>query len=221
MLLRCADDVGGVALECEPGGQDHESELMRERLIDLMSPRKGHFKLESGHHGELWLDLDSLFLRPGEVVPFVAELARRLSLHDVEAVCGPLEGGAFLAQEIARELDVEFYYSVRSGPAPADALYAVEYRVPGALRGQARGRRFAVVDDAVNAGSAVRGTAADLQACGAEPVAIGALLVLGSAAASFAAERNVPLERITALPNALWAPSECPLCASLEPLENG
>ncbi len=70
-----------------------------------------------------------------------------------------------------------------------------------------------------NAGSAVRGTFADLKACGAEPVAIGALLVLGSPASSFAADMNIVLESIASLPNALWEPSECPLCASGVPLE--
>jgi orotate phosphoribosyltransferase len=188
-------------------------------LLDLMQPRKGHFKLESGYHGELWLDLDSLFLRPRRLEPFVLELARRLSAHGVDAVCGPLEGGAFLAQVIARELDLEFLYSARSGPPRSEGLYTVEYRLPAALRGAARGRRVAVVDDVVSAGSAVRGTIADLRARGAEPVVAGALLVLSSPA-SGTASLDLPLERVEALRSAMWAPSECPMCAALEPLEN-
>ncbi len=192
---------------------------MRARLINLLNARKGHFRLESGHHGELWLDLDSLFLRPGQIGPFAAELARLLSAHDIEAVCGPLAGGAFLAWMIASELDVEFYYSERSAHPRTSGLYPVAYRLPGALRDKAGGKRFAIVDDVVNAGSAVRGTFTDLRACGAEPMAIGALLVLGSPASSFTTGRNMALERIAWLPNALWTPSECPLCASLTPLE--
>ena len=42
-----------------------------------------------------------------------------------------------------------------------------------------------LIDDAVSAGSAVRGTHADLLACGARPVALGALFVFGDAAARF------------------------------------
>ena len=41
------------------------------------------------------------------------------------------------------------------------------------------GRRVAVVDDVIIAGSAVRGVLVELGACGATPVAIGALAVLG------------------------------------------
>ena len=189
-------------------------------LLDLMRPRKGHFKLESGYHGELWLDLDSLFLRPRRLEPFVVELARRLSAHGVDAVCGPLEGGAFLAQMIASELDREFFYSARSGPPRSEGLYTVGYRLPAMLRGAARGRRFAVVDDVVSAGSAVRGTIADLRACGAEPVIAGALLVLASSPAPGPARLDLPLERVEVLRSAMWAPSECPRCAALEPLEN-
>jgi len=81
------------------------------------------------------------------------------------------------------------------------------------LRPKLLGQRIAVVDDVINAGSAVRATLADLDACGAVPVALGALLVLGSAAATFAAGRSLPLVSLATMPNALWAPEECPLCA--------
>lgn len=152
-------------------------ELMQEELISLMAARKGHFRLESGHHGNLWLDLDPLFLRPGRLRRFVVALAGRLAAHSVEAVCGPLVGGAFLAQRVASELDVEFYYAERIAPPSGDALYSVEYRIPNALRPRVHGKAIAILDDVINAGSAVRGTWTDLQACGARPVAIGALLV--------------------------------------------
>jgi orotate phosphoribosyltransferase len=46
-----------------------------------------------------------------------------------------------------------------------------------------------------------------------------ALLTLGTAAADFADRENLALERLAALPNTLWAPSECPMCAAGTPLE--
>ncbi len=193
---------------------------MQAELLNLIAARNGHFRLESGHHGSLWLDLDPLFVRPGRLRRFVAALADRLARHGVEAVCGPLTGGAFLAQSVAAALDVEFYYTERVVPAQRDALYAVTYRLPGGLRERVRGKSVAVVDDVVNAGSALRGTVAELRACGARPAAAGALLVLGSAAASWCAGQGLPLETIAALPNEIWAPAECPLCAAGEPLED-
>jgi len=193
---------------------------MQSELLTLIAARNGHFRLESGHHGSLWLDLDPLFLRPGRLRRFVAGLADKLAAHSVEAVCGPLTGGAFLAQSVAAALDVEFYYTQRVALSPRDALYAVQYRMPGGLRERVRGKAVAIVDDVINAGSAVRRTLAELRACGATPVAVGTLLVLGSAAASLCAEQAIPLEYLAALPNEVWAPAECPLCAAGVPLED-
>ena len=94
-----------------------------------------------------------------------------------------------------------------------------EYRVPAALRERTHGRAVAVVDDVINAGSATRATLRDLRQCGAGVVTISALLTLGSAAAALADAEGVALEALANLPNTLWAPAECPLCAAGTPLD--
>jgi orotate phosphoribosyltransferase len=190
-----------------------------EDFLSTLAPRKGHFRLESGHHGDLWLEIPRLYLRPARLRRAAAELARRLATHGVEAVCGPLIEGALLAQMVAEELDVEFYFAEQVARPKGDGLYPVGYRIPEALRPGARDKGIAVVDDVINAGSAVRGAFADLRACGARPLAIGALLVLGQPASALAASEGVPLESLSYLPNTLWEPSACPLCASGTPLE--
>jgi orotate phosphoribosyltransferase len=86
---------------------------MEEQILRLLSARHGHFLQESGHHGNLWLDLDALFLRPARLWPFTRDLARRLAAHRVEAVVGPLVGGAFVAEMVAAELDVRFAFAER------------------------------------------------------------------------------------------------------------
>jgi orotate phosphoribosyltransferase len=188
-------------------------------LIETLAARRGHFQLESGHHGELWLDLDALFARPARLAPFVAELAERLSGSGAEVVCGPLVGGAFVAQAVAERLGIEASWTERVAAPSGAGLYAARYRVPDALRGRVRGRSVAVVDDVVNAGSATRATIADLRACDARPVALGALLVLGEGAARLAGAEGLALASVAALENAIWAPAECPLCAAGVALE--
>src|SRR5207247_2432160 len=88
----------------------------------------------------------------------------------------------------------------------------------------ARGRRRVVPGPISSStgrpGSAVRATYADVQGHGAEPVVIGALLVMGSAASPYFAERGVSIEAVTRVPFDLWVPAECPLCASGEALED-
>jgi orotate phosphoribosyltransferase len=192
---------------------------MQDELMRLLAARRGHFDLESGHHGDLWLDLELLFLRPRAIQPFAQELARRLSAHTIDAVCGPLVEGAFVAQIVAAELDVELSYAEPIRDPNRSGLYPVEYRLPRALRQTVRGKSVAIVNDVINAGSAVGGTFRDLEACGARPVAIGTLLVLGSWTARFATDKGIPLECLTTLPNTIWAPSTCPLCAEGRPLD--
>jgi orotate phosphoribosyltransferase len=186
-------------------------------LLTLAGSRTGHFRLESGHHSEQWLDLDALFARPAALRPLVAELARRVTTHRIDLVCGPLNGGAFLAELIALELGVEFVFAERL-VSQRTGLFAVDYRIPPALRSALQGKRVAVVDDAISMGSAVRATIADLEAGRANPVVVGALLVMGPAGPEFAAARGLPLECLADLPLRTWLPSECPLCASGSPV---
>ena len=175
--------------------------------------------MESGHHGDLWLDLDLLLLRPRRLEPFVQALGEQLSRYSIEGVCGPLIGGAFLAQGVASELDVEFTYAERlAGAGPATPT-AVEYRIRASLHASLRGRRVGIVDDVINAGSAVRGTHRGLVGCGAKPVVIGSLLALGRSPSTLASDLGLPLESVGRLTSDLWTPSECPLCASGVPLE--
>jgi orotate phosphoribosyltransferase len=188
-------------------------------LLDLVSGRRGHFLLESGHHGELWLDLDPLFADPRRIDPYVSTLADALARHRVEVVCGPLLGGAFLAQLISRSIDVEFCFTSRVMPGEAKGLWVARYPLPAAFVPRVAGRRVAIVDDAMSAGSSLRATFSELRTHGALVVAVGALFVLGTAGEAYFAERGVPVEAVVRDDHRLWLPDACPLCAAGIPLE--
>ena len=196
------------------------SEATLAAFLALVAGRRGHFRLESGHHGGLWLDLDPLFAEPRRIAPFVAALADTIRPHAVSAVCGPLLGGAFLAQLVAHALDVEFCFTERVMPAEADGMYRARYVLPSAFAPRLRDRRVAMVDDVMSAGSALRGTFTELLTHGARPVVAGALLVLGSAGADFFAEHHVAVEAVARDAYDLWLPAACPLCAAGVPLED-
>lgn len=180
-------------------------------LLDLLPSRRGHFQLESGHHGDLWLELDALFQRPARIAPLIAELGERLARHGIDAVCGPSAGGAFVAFAIAERSGIGFFPAERA----ADPR-GVRYRIPASLRPRLAGVRVALVDDVINAGSAVRATWSELRACGADVRVLGALAVLGG----HAARLGLPLETTATIDNMLWLPAECPMCASAVPLED-
>ena len=193
---------------------------MQEKLLELLSARTGHFLLESGHHGDLWLDLESLFLNPRVVQPLVAELAREIAALRVDAICGPLVEGAFVAIFIACELGIDFTYTERFALPTSDGLFPAGYRLPAPQRSRVLGKRVVIVNDVINAGSAVKGTFTALQGCGAQVVGIGSLLLLGKAASEFASAHGLTLATLATHDNRLWRTADCPLCASGIPLED-
>ncbi len=193
-------------------------------LAELARPRRGHFDLGTGFHGDVWLDLDALFLRPALLRPHVRSLAGRLREHRADAVCGPMEGGALLAYAIAGELGTPFLAAHRAPAAGQEQAgqeqagqYTAGYRLPR-VPGGISGWRVAIADDAVNAGTAVRACSGLLAGRGAEPVAVAALLSLGPASEAVAEAISVPLYAAGSVRSEAWPAGECPLCARGTPL---
>jgi orotate phosphoribosyltransferase len=184
-------------------------------LLALLKSRHGHFLLESGNHGDRWLDVDRLFDDPALAVPFARELAERLRPYDIEAVCGPASGGGILAGLVARELGVGVAVAQRSaGPGSV-----VTYRLSDEQACVVAANRVAVVDDVIGAGSAVIATLADVRRLDGTVVVIGALLESGLAPGRMAEKTGMPVVSLGRLESGMWAPADCPLCQAKVPLE--
>lgn len=188
-------------------------------ILAALPVRRGHFLLESGYHANTWFTLDALFSDPAAVAPLVAALADRLRPHGPAGVCGPLLGGAFLAQAVATSLGVRFYYTELAAPS-GSALFGTTYQLPGALRPLVRGGRIAVVDDVISAGSSVRATVAALADAGASAAVVAALCVLGDAGWKYFTDQRIPVETLQRQDFDLWSPDECPLCRAGMQLED-
>ena len=80
------------------------------------------------------------------------------------------------------------------------------------------GWRVAIVDDAINAGTAVTACFRLLRDSGAVPVAAGALLALGQGAATIEATMSVPCYAAATVPSQVWQATDCPLCLTRIPL---
>jgi orotate phosphoribosyltransferase len=183
-------------------------------LIETVAATRGHFRYESGHHGDLWLDLDSLFTDPRRMASWASSLAAKAEASRPESVCGPLIGGAFVAQLVAVELGIDFAWLEHLMKVNGGA----DYRIPQGLRARVRGKRILVVDDAVNAGHALRAALRDLDECGGAPAALAALLSLGDAGPELARERGIPWFALGSIERRMWPPESCPLCDSGVPL---
>lgn len=186
-------------------------------LPDLVSLR-GHFALESGYHSDTWLELDELFRRPGMLADAIEKLAMRLGRHRLDGVCGPLVGGGFVALLVAKELELEFFYSTRQARKAEGGLYPFPYRMPDASRPAVNGKTIAIVDDVISAGSATRATLSELLTCDARVPVISALATVGETAAEFAKGEDIALETVVTLPNSHWLVESCPLCQEGVPL---
>ena len=186
--------------------------MSRRDILPPLPSLQGHFLLESGYHTDQWLDLDALFVDPNEIAPLTAALAEKLRGHSISAVCGPLFGGAFLAQAVAGTLGGRFYYTQRVDAMAKPGLFKAEYRLPPELKRRVRGERVAVVDDVISAGSSVRATIAALDEADASTIVVGTFLVLGATGAQHLANVGLPLETLDRREFAFWSPHDCPLC---------
>jgi orotate phosphoribosyltransferase len=193
---------------------------MADDILNLVPVRSGHFILESGYHTDVWFDLDSLFVSPRRIAPLVSDISQRLARHEPTAVCGPLLGGAFLAQAVAAELALDFYYTHTLDGSHAKQLFAARYELPAGLRKQARGERFAIVDDVISAGSSVRATHSELTDAGGLVVAVGALVSLGTKAYDYFETLGVAIEALGRREFESWTPDTCPSCLRGERLED-
>ena len=192
---------------------------MPDDVNDLLASREGHYVFESGLHGRLWLDLEQLFSRPGRIAPLAARLAARLDAQRPDVICGPLVGGALLAQMVALTADIPFVYTERTAWTPG-AAWSARYELPRPLEHLVRGQRVAVVDDAVNAGSALRATVAAVCRAGGEVVTLAALLRLGDTVEPYLADQGLSLHTLAVRDNTLWPAEQCPLCARGVPIDS-
>ena len=186
-------------------------------FLDLARQRRGHFLMESGLHCALWFDLDAAFADQAALDPFIIQLSQTLRRYDVEAVCGPLTGGAFLAQLVARLLGAEFFFTA---PVPAAPSAGARYVLPPTIGHRLLGKRLALVDDVMSAGSSLRGTLSTVESHGAIPVVVGTLHVLGTIGSDFFKERGLRVESTGRSPFDMWRPDACPLCAAGAPLDD-
>ncbi|MGH7726619.1 MAG: phosphoribosyltransferase family protein [Candidatus Eiseniibacteriota bacterium] len=163
----------------------------------------------------MWLDLALLFVEPARLEAQALALAGRLRPHGCELVCGPLVGGALIGQRVAAVLGIPFVFAERSSERDAPGS-GVRYAIPRELRARVSGRRVAIVDDAINLGSATRACARAIASLGGRVGAVGALVLREGAAAELVQTLPVPIEAIEAIETMrwnTWPKGECALCA--------
>jgi orotate phosphoribosyltransferase len=191
---------------------------MNNSFKGLLDINRGHFLLESGLHGDVWFNLEKVFLHPNVLMPFIKKLASLIGAYDLSTVCGAMVGGAFVAYSVAETLGLEFIYTERHVNARQGARYEVSYKLPQALRSAVANRKVGIIDDVINAGSAVTKTYEELRSFGANTVVLASLLTVGGKSPKQFSGEYPPIVTLEHLESNLWKPSDCPLCNSGKPL---
>jgi len=187
-------------------------------FLDLLAVNHGHFKLESGMHGDVWFDLEKAYAKPKVLESFVARLGHLLAPYEADAICGALAGGALIGYSIAHELEIDFMYTERFERSLSDNEREVEYWLPKEFQRTAIRKKVAIVDDVINAGSAVLKTYNQLVRFEAQPIVMASLLTVGGSGPKRLPGNDLPIVTLGHLESNLWQPPDCPLCVAGEPL---
>lgn len=177
------------------------NEEVLELFYDSGAMLKGHFKLTSGRHSDVYFEKFTILRQP----PYVERLCHALSglFRDdrVELVVGPTTGGLIVAYEVARQMGT-------------DAIYA-EPDESGAARVFKRGfdidpgTRVLIVDDILTTGRSVREVIDLCDKYQAHIVGLGLLLDRTGGQTRF----EYPLKALGTVTADSWNPTDCPLCA--------
>ncbi|HEU4369694.1 MAG TPA: orotate phosphoribosyltransferase [Methylomirabilota bacterium] len=164
---------------------------------------RGHFRLTSGLHSDVYLQSALVLQHPEDAAVLGEALAAPFRDDRVQTVLAPAIGGILVAHEVARALGVRALFTERENGT-------MRLRRGFTL---AAGERCLVVEDVITTGGSTR----EVVQCVAEHrgvvVGVGSLIDRSGGTAAFPVKR-VALATLTAT---TYSPEACPLCRSGSP----
>jgi orotate phosphoribosyltransferase len=164
---------------------------------------RGHFKLTSGRHSDVYLQKQRAFEDPQLTMRLAAAIVGRFPKGSFDVVAAPAVGAISLGAFVAYAAGVRFVFTER-----ADGAMTLR-------RGQHldRGERVLVVEDIVTTGGSAGEVVAMVEAFGAT--------VAGVAVLADRTEKPPPyaMTALVRFPAVSWPADECPLCAEGRPID--
>ena len=159
---------------------------------------RGHFRLTSGLHSDVYLQSALVLQHPVEAGILGEGLAAAFREEHPQTVLAPAIGGILVAHEVARALGVRALFTER------------EDGVMRLRRGftLSSGERCLVVEDVITTGGSTREVVQCVETLGGIVVGVGSLIDRSGGEAAFTV-RRVALATVTA---ATYQPDACPLC---------
>lgn len=178
-------------------------------LLDVLERKgavlNGHFVLSSGRHSDVFVQKFRVLEHP-RLTQSIGEAIAQAWPEGFDVVASPALGAVVLGFSVALASNARFVFAERD-----DGRLAL--RRGFEIRPH---ERVLVVEDVITTG----GSAAEVVSLIAESdgrcIGVGALLDRADATRSV--DLGVPLRALVKLPAQSWDPSECPLCATNQPI---
>lgn len=165
--------------------------------------KKGHFLLSSGLHSDTYLEKFRILEDPSFTGYLISLVLPRLKEFQAEAVVGPTTGGALVAYEVARLLQIKAYYAEH---AEVGRIIRRDFTIK-------KGETILVVDDVLTTGKSITETMQAVEKAGGK---VSGIFVLIDRAKKF--PLGVPLVALYKKIFPLFRPTDCPLCKTGEPI---
>lgn len=165
---------------------------------------KGHFKLSSGKHSDVYYEKFKLLSQPTICTQICRQMAELFRDSGAVTVVGPTTGGIILAYDVARYLGIEAIYAEAGDNA----------RVFKRGFGLDKGQKILIVDDVLTTGRSVFEVIDLANSYQAEIVGIGVMLERSNGQVTF----DYPFKPLTVVQADSWEPEECPICKRGEEL---
>ena len=179
-----------------------QARLSERETLDRYEKRgallRGHFRLTSGLHSDIYLQSALVLQYPEEAAVLGEGLAASFRADRVQTVLAPAIGGILVAHEVARALGVRALFTEREGGL-------MQLRRGFTL---SPGERCLVVEDVITTGGSTREVVQCVEAHGGVVVGVGSLIDRSGGSAVFVVKR-VALATVSAT---TYPPESCPLC---------
>jgi orotate phosphoribosyltransferase len=163
---------------------------------------RGHFKLSSGRHSDVYVEKARILEQPEATMAVARAMASWYPQLDV--VVAPAVGAIVLGFAVALAGGARSIYAEREG----DHLrFRRGFRV-------AQGERALVVEDVVTTGGSAREVFDLLEETGAQRLGVAALVDRTTGPLSF------PFRAVVRIEASSWEPAECPLCKQGRPFDS-
>jgi orotate phosphoribosyltransferase len=166
---------------------------------------RGHFRLSSGRHSDLFAQKFRVLEHPG--------LAQSLGEHiaddfdDFDVVASPAVGALVLGFCTALSKHRRFVFAERLDDR---MTFRRGFHIDP-------GERVLVVEDVITTGGSAKEVVDLVRSLGGEPIGVGALIDRADAAR---VDVGAPVRALVRLEAHSWEPSECPLCSRGEALDD-